>query len=287
MPAAKIETVAIFSKPGSEQAAKLVPDLLTWLADRKIATRIDPETAVYASRNDALPRDHAAREAQLIIVLGGDGTLLSAARAIGGRDIPLFAVNLGSLGFLTAIRVDELYDQLDRTLGGACNLGLRRTLHIELWRQGKCTAAYHALNDVTLAKAEIARMIELEVHVDSHLMCVYRADGLVISTPTGSTAYSLSAGGPIIFPTIAALCLTPICPHTLTQRPVILPENAIVEITPRGQATFLTVDGQVGELMAPGDRVICRLSSHSIHLVEPPAKSFFDVLREKLQWGGR
>ncbi len=283
-----MKTVGIISKPGSDKAAKLVGELLQWLAARDISARIDPETASYAGLTDSIPRDHVADGSELVIVLGGDGTLLSAARAVGGRDVPLFAVNLGNLGFLTSIKVDELYPQLERALRGDFRFGLRRMLHGELRRGGKCVASYEALNDVALAKAEIARMIELEVHVDGHFMCVYRADGLVLSTPTGSTAYSLSAGGPIIFPTVEALCLTPICPHTLTHRPVILPDETVIEVTARGSnATYLTVDGQVGELLQPGDQVVCRLSDRAIRLIAPPDKSFFDVLREKLEWGGR
>jgi NAD+ kinase len=283
-----MKTVGIISKPGSDSAAKLVVELLQWLSARGVSARIDTETAAYAGRSDGLPRDHVAEGAELVIVLGGDGTLLSAARATGGRDVPLFAVNLGNLGFLTSIKVEELYPQLERALKGDFRFGLRRMLHGELWRDGKCIGNYEALNDVALAKAEIARMIELEVHVDGHFMCVYRADGLVISTPTGSTAYSLSAGGPIIFPTVEALCLTPICPHTLSHRPVILPDEAVIEVTARGSnTTYLTVDGQVGELLEPGDKVVCRLSNRAIRLIAPPDKSFFDVLREKLEWGGR
>lgn len=280
--------VGIISKPRSEAAGEIVTGLLAWLDQHGMGVRLDPESAAYANRSDGFARDQVAEGCHLVIVLGGDGTLLSAARAVGGRNVPLLAVNLGSLGFLTSVTVDELYPQLERALRGDYTLGERRMLHSELWRSGKRVATYEALNDVALAKAEIARMIELEVHVDGHFMCVYRADGLVISTPTGSTAYSLSAGGPIIFPTMEALCLTPICPHTLSHRPVILPNKTVIEVTAHGSnATYLTIDGQVGELLELGDRVICRLSEQSIRLIAPPDKSFFDVLREKLQWGGR
>jgi NAD+ kinase len=283
-----MKTVGIISKPRSDGAAMLVSGLLAWLDAHGVAAQIDVETAAYAGRSDGLARDQVADGAELVIVLGGDGTLLSAARAAGGRDVPLFAVNLGNLGFLTSIKVDELYPQLERALRGDFRLSLRRMLHGELWRAGTCIGTYEALNDVALAKAEIARMIELEVHVDGHFMCVYRADGLVISTPTGSTAYSLSAGGPIIFPTVEALCLTPICPHTLSHRPIILPDEAVIEVTARGSnTTYLTVDGQVGEMLEPSDKIVCRLSNRAIRLIAPPDKSFFDVLREKLEWGGR
>lgn len=288
MPAAKIETVGIVSKPGSELTARLVPELVAWLEARSIGVRMDSETAGCAGRGFGMSREEVADGAQILIILGGDGTLLSAARAVGGRDIPLFAVNLGNLGFLTAIKVGEIYPQLERVLRGDYSLSRRRMLHAELWRGGACCCEYEALNDITLSKSEIARIINLEVDVDHHLMSVYHADGLIVSTPTGSTAYSLSAGGPIVFPTVAALCITPICPHTLTQRPVIVPDEAEIKITLLGGSqTYLTVDGQVGELLRAGDHVLCRRSEQTIGLIRQPDLLFFDVLREKLTWGGR
>jgi len=266
----------------------VVPELIAWLEARSIKVRMDPETAAYAGRGKGCDRDFVAEGAQLLIVLGGDGTLLSAARASGGRDIPLFAVNLGNLGFLTAIKVEELYPQLERVLEGDYLVGRRRMLHAELWRGDSLCCSYEALNDITLAKSEIARMIDLEVAVDGHPMSVYKADGLIVATPTGSTAYSLSAGGPVVFPTVAALCITPICPHTLTQRPVIVPEEAVIRVTLLGGTnTYLTVDGQLGELLKAGDHVVCRRSEKTVGLVHQPDLLFFDVLREKLKWGGR
>lgn len=288
MPGVKIETAAIISKPRSDRAAAVVPRLLAWLQERGIATRLDSETAIYAGGAPCFERREVAEGTQLLIVLGGDGTLLSAARAVGGRNIPIFAVNLGNLGFLTSIKVDALYSELERVLSGGFRVERRYMLQCELWRKGVCTGRYDALNDVSLAKAEIARMIDLEVHVDEHFMCVYKADGLIVSTPTGSTAYSLAAGGPIVFPTVAALCVTPICPHTLTHRPVIIPESAVIKIAVHSDVpTYFTADGQVGELMERGDHVVCKHSEHAVGLIQPPNLMFFDVLREKLQWGGR
>jgi NAD+ kinase len=286
---ATINSVGIISKPRSEQAARIVLGLIAWLTDRGIRVRMDFETAAYASSENAFVRDQVPEGAQLVIVLGGDGTLLSAARAIGGRDIPLFAVNLGGLGFLTAITVEELYPQLERALHGDFRIGRRRMLHTELWRGGERLSEFESLNDIALAKAEIARVIDLEVYVDKHFVCVYKADGLIIATPTGSTAYSLSAGGPIVFPSVASISITPICPHMLTNRPVIVPDSSIIEAIVRGddQTTYLTVDGQIGELLRGGDTVLCKRSEHSISLVRPPKLFFFDVLREKLKWGGR
>jgi len=286
-PISKISTASIISKPNSEKAAMVAPALVKWLAERGVAVRCDAETAAYLGNDTGLPREAVPEGAQLLIVLGGDGTLLSAARALKGRDIPLFAVNLGNLGFLTAITIEELYPQLERVFAGDYDVSRRRMLHTELWRAGDCACTYEALNDITLAKADIARIIDLQVQVDDHLMCLYKADGLIISTPTGSTAYSLSAGGPIMVPGVAALCITPICPHTLTNRPMIVPDEAVIQIRiSSDKTTYLTVDGQVGEELQKGDRVICRRSEQTVQLIRAGGVGFFDVLREKLQWGG-
>ncbi len=289
MPDVQINTVGIISKPRTDRAVTLVPALVAWLAERKIRVRLDEETAVYLGRrNEALSRQSVAEGAQLLIVLGGDGTLLAAARAMLGRGIPLLAVNLGNLGFLTAITVEELYPQLERVLRGDFSVSRRRMLHVELWRDGRMRGAYEALNDLCVAKAEIARMIDLDLFIDNQAVCVYKADGLIVSTPTGSTAYSLSAGGPIIFPAVTAHCITPICPHTLTHRPVIVPDDRTIKVVLRStNTTYLTVDGQAGELLAEGDEIICRRSDHTVDLIRQAGMMFFDVLREKLKWGGR
>jgi NAD+ kinase len=283
-----IKTVGIISKPRSDAAARIVPELMRWLADRGVGVRLDEESAGYAQAT-GVPRGEVPAGTQLVIVLGGDGTLLSAARAIGGSEIPLFAVNLGGLGFLTAITVDSLYPQLERALHGDFEVERRRMLYCEHRRNGLVVAKYEALNDCVFTKFEIARMIDLEMSIDGHFVCVYRADGLIVATPTGSTAYSLSAGGPIVFPTVGAIAVTPICPHTLTNRPVVLDDKSSIQITNLSDdsATYLTIDGQVGELLHKGDVVLCRRSENSVSLIHPPETIFFDVLREKLKWGGR
>jgi NAD+ kinase len=285
-----IKAVGLMAKPNSELAAKVVPELLSWLDQRGITVRYDQESAAYLGRDGGVPRNDVAKGVDLVIVLGGDGTLLSAARAVGRTDIPIFAVNLGSLGFLTSIAVGELYSELERALQGDFRIGRRRMLHCELWRGNDCVATYEALNDVVFTKKEIARMIELETRVDNHFVCVYKADGLILATPTGSTAYSLAAGGPIVFPQVSALCITPICPHTLTNRPVIVPDESIIQIVALDDddnQTYLTVDGQIGELLRHNDRVVCQRSDNSISLIRPPQMLFFDVLRKKLHWGER
>lgn len=284
-----IDTVGVISKPGIAQATSVIPGLFTWLKDKGVGVRYDQQTAFYVGKEDGLSRECVPEGCQLVIVLGGDGTLLSAARAIAGRDIPLFAVNLGGLGFLTAISVDELYPELERAFRHEHRVAYRRMLHCELWRGEHNVANYEALNDVVLTKAALARMIEMEARVGEHFVCSYRADGLIIATPTGSTAYSLSAGGPIVFPQVAALCITPICPHTLTNRPVLVPDDSVIHIISRAEndTAFLTIDGQVGEPLERDDSIICRRSDKSVQLIRPPRMMYFDVLREKLSWGER
>jgi NAD+ kinase len=283
-----IKTVGIISKPKLTQAAQIVRGLLDWLEQRGIGYRCDRQTADYAGSDTFFSREELPDGTDLVIVLGGDGTLLSAARFVAGRDIPLFAVNLGHLGFLTAIPVEDLYPELERAIRGEHRIGLRRMVDCELVRKGRSIASYSALNDVVVTKSELARMIDLDTHVDDHFVAAYKADGLIVSTPTGSTAYSLSAGGPVIFPSVAALCITPICPHMLTNRPVIVPENSVIQILNHGEdGTYLTIDGQVGEPLSRGDHIVCRASAKTIQLIRPPKMLFFDVLREKLKWGER
>jgi NAD+ kinase len=283
-----VKTAGIFTKPHAAGAAQLVPELMAWLAARGISVRLDEQTAVYAGPGEAgLPRSEVPLGCDLIIVLGGDGTLLSAARAVGHRGVPLFAVNLGGLGFLTAITVDDLYPELERSLTGNFTLTRRKMLAVAHLRGKETLAEYQALNDVVVAKTAIARIVDLEAWAGESFVCAYKADGLIIATPTGSTAYSLSAGGPIIYPTVNAICLTPICPHTLTNRPLIVPSDVALRIACQGSEAFLTVDGQVGAPLTEGDAVECRVSDFDVLLVRPPQKTFFDVLRQKLKWGER
>jgi NAD+ kinase len=285
-----IKTVGIVSKPGIPRGYELVPALNEWLEERGVRVRMDEQTAVYADRNDGLPRDQVPDDdTQLVIVLGGDGTLLAAARSLRGREIPLLPVNLGGLGFLTAITAREIYSALERGFRGEHRVGTRRMIACELRRAGKVIAQYDALNDVVITKASLARMIDIRTYVDEHYVCTYKADGLIVCTPTGSTAYSLSAGGPIIFPTVAAVCLTPICPHTLTNRPVIVPDSMTIRMRnlAEDENAYLTIDGQIGEPLCHKDEVVCSRSQRKILLVRPPRMMYFDVLREKLSWGER
>jgi NAD+ kinase len=284
-----IETVGIITKPAVPAAQDLVPKIVAWLRERGLKVRADEETAAYANGEEGIPRGSVPESCDLIIVLGGDGTLLSAARAIGKHEIPLFPVNLGGLGFLTAITMDEVFPNLERALRGEHRVAKRKLLNTEVVRCGNVIASYDALNDAVLSKSSIARMIDLQAYVDEQFVANYKADGLIICTPTGSTAYSLAAGGPIIFPSVPALCMTPICPHMLTNRPVLVAETSVIRVISQGpdESVFLTIDGQIGNPVQHGDTIVCRSSSFALHLIRPPRMMFFDVLRQKLKWGER
>ena len=284
-----IKVVGIMAKPGIPHASTIMPQLVEWLKARGIEARLDEESSIYMGLTNGLRRSEIPEGAQMIIVLGGDGTLLAAARAVAGREIPILPVNLGGLGFLTAITLDQLYPELDRAFQGQQRIVPRSMLHGDLIRRGQIVKSYEALNDIVIAKTQFARMIDLEAYVDKQYVSTFKADGLIVATPTGSTAYSLSAGGPIVFPAVAALCITPVCPHTLTNRPVLVPETSAIELVSHAadHEAFLTVDGQVGEPLLNEDRVVCRCSDQRVLLVRPPKMFFFDVLRQKLKWGER
>ncbi len=228
-----------------------------------------------------------------MIVLGGDGTLLAMADRIGqaGRDIPILGVNFGSLGFLTEIRIDELYPSLESVLNGTARYDERLMLHAEATRAGHPPDQRIVLNDVVFTKTALSRMIELVVSVSGSFVTRVKADGLIIASPTGSTAYNLAAGGPIVHPVVDALVLTPIAPHTLTNRPVIIPASALVEVQPLVESeaddVFVTYDGQTGYELRQGDVVRVRRADQTLRLVRAPARSYFEVLREKLKWGER
>ncbi|PYX87662.1 MAG: NAD(+) kinase, partial [Acidobacteria bacterium] len=224
-----------------------------------------------------------------VIVLGGDGTLLAAARAVAHAQIPILAVNLGSLGFLTEVALGELYPTLEAVHENRCGTERRAMLHCQLVRAGKCVAEYSALNDVVAGKGTIARMADFDLFLNGVLICNYKADGLILATPTGSTAYSLASGGPILVPNVDAFVITPVSPHSLTNRPLVVHDSAQFEIrvktTP--EESYLTVDGQVGTPLCAGDRVICKKSSDHVILLRLKDRNFFDVLRTKLKWGER
>jgi NAD+ kinase len=222
-----------------------------------------------------------------VIVLGGDGTLLAAARVFARSGVPILSVNLGALGFLTEVRLADIYTHLEAWNKGGCCIESRAMVHSELWRDGKLNCEHDALNDVVVAKGAIARMGHFAVEVDDQLAAVFRADGVIVATPTGSTAYSLAAGGPVLTPGVDVLVVTPICPHQLTLRPMVLPgaSRILVRIEGVPDQTFLTVDGQEAIQLRLGDELRCRHSDLSVKLIRLGENGFFDVLRSKLKWG--
>ncbi len=285
-----MKRIGVVAKTDREEARTVVPRLLEWCAARGIQPVLEketaalcPETTVATARKPELPG-----QVDLLLVLGGDGTLLSMARLVGDLGVPILGVNLGGLGFLTALTVDELFPALEAYLAGGLVVEDRMMLAAAVSRQAERLSEYVALNDVVITKSAMSRIIRLEVAVDSDFATGYRADGLIISTPTGSTAYSLSAGGPIVFPTMDAVVLTPICSHTLTNRPIVLPASQHIDVTLLSdQDVMLTLDGQVGFALKQWDTVEVRRAAARIRLLRFPQKHFFSVLRTKLKWGER
>jgi len=285
-----IRAAGIICKPIRDLVSSVVPPLVEWLHGRKIEVLIDQETQEYIRLDaPALPRDALAEKIDLLIVLGGDGTLLSAARALGNHNVPILAVNLGGLGFLTSVTLDELYPLLEQVLAGKHRTSERMMLDAEVIREGKTIERQCALNDAVANKAALARMLDFDVHVDRNHVGRYRADGIIVATPTGSTAYSLAAGGPIIDPDLNAFVITPICPHMLTNRPLVVSDAARIDLdfAPAEEPVYVTLDGQIGFQLNPKDRVTIAKSRNRVALVRPPSKTYFEVLRSKLKWGER
>jgi NAD+ kinase len=285
----EIRSVGICTKPDQPQLAELVRGLHKWLVEKGLEVVVDKQAADWIGA-PAVKRSELAARVDMIIVLGGDGTLLAVARAAGSRAVPILGVNLGTLGFLSEIHRDELYPTLEQVFAGSFGLESRMRLEVTVQRGGNEIARYLALNDAVLAKTHLSRILDLETHADGVEVVTYHADGLIVSTPTGSSAYSLSAGGPLVLPVLAAIVLTPICPHTLTQRPLVLPDRCEILIhlrDPHGVEVRLTVDGQVGCEVEPGDSVTVRRSPHPVQLLVPPDRNRFEVMRAKLRWGER
>jgi NAD+ kinase len=285
----QVRALGICVKPEQPQVADLVGELEDWLRERGIRTELDPQAARWKGET-APPFEETAGKVDLVVVLGGDGTLLAAARAVGTRAVPILGVNLGGLGFLTDTASGELYRALEDVLAGRYKVETRMRLEVGAERNGRSLGRFLALNDAVIGKSALSRMIELETLADGAPVTTYHADGLIAATPTGSSAYSLSAGGPLLLPEFEAIVLTPICPHTLTQRPLVQPQTSRVEIRvhlQRGGDVHLTVDGQVGEALAEGDVVHVRRSEHPVHLLVPPGRNRFEVMRAKLRWGER
>jgi NAD+ kinase len=283
-------SVAIVSKPRKPELAQLLPELIDWLRKHDYNPLLDFEGATYTDAAPAVDRsDMPAHKPKLVIVLGGDGTLLSVARVFAATGIPILSVNLGSLGFLTEVRLGALYTTLESWCENCHTLDSRAMLHSEVRRDGTVVKTYEALNEVVVSKGDIARMGEFAVELDGKSVARFRADGVIISTPTGSTAYTLAANGPILTPDVDALVVTPICPHLLTLRPIVVRGDSCLTVRVEGVPTqcLLTVDGQTGFELQVGDEVTCQRSDYTVNLVRLSESGFFDALRSKLSWGER
>jgi len=284
-----VKRVGIIAKPHKPEVRTVLQELLPWLEARGVEPVLDVDTAGLAGMPDGQGKADLPGLVDLLLVLGGDGTLLSVARLVGARDVPILGVSLGGLGFLTEVTLEEIYQTLDAVFQGTYEVSQRILLSVTVHRQGERIAEYVALNDAVINKGALARMIELETHIDGQYVTTFRADGLILSTPTGSTAYCLAAGGPIVYPTLRALVVAPICPHMLNFRPLVIPDAAKVEIV-QGSANenaYLTLDGQVGFALRHRDVIKVVRSDHTITLLKAPGKNYFQILRTKLKWGER
>jgi NAD+ kinase len=278
----QIRSVAIVVKPNNSEAQTTAEELSGWLKTRNIELIGEPVCA-----GKELDADAVHLDADLIVVLGGDGTMIATARMIGDRDVLVLGINYGGLGYLTDFRIEEMHSALETIFQGEYEVDRREMLDIEHRRGDKVLATGRVLNDVVINKAALARIIEIEVRLNDLFVNSFRADGLIVATPTGSTAYNLSAGGPIVYPSMNAVVLTPICPFTLTNRPIVVPDQASIELKllHENEGVVLTLDGQTGYPMLGDDTVVIRKSATTFNLFQPPNRNYFDVLRNKLKWG--
>ena len=277
------------SKPNKPELAGIVPNLVDWFRRHQYELVIDQETAAFTSGLEVVAREQiATRQLNFVVVLGGDGTLLSVARAVAKAGIPILGVNLGALGFLTEVPLDELYPTLEDIEKSCCNVETRSMVHCEVLRDDARIAGYDALNDVVVGKGTISRLNHCDVFIDEAFVSRYQADSLIVATPTGSTAYSLAAGGPILMPSVDAFVVTAVSAHSLTHRPLVVRDTSKIEIVVATgmEEAYLSIDGQVGMPMLDGDRVQCRKSEYQVNLLHTKG-TFFDVLRTKLKWGQR
>jgi NAD+ kinase len=283
------KTAALISRPDRPEVARLLPGLVTWLGENGYKVIIDEATAGYTNGQEVVPRAQmSSRALDLVIVLGGDGTLLSAARVTAAVDVPLLGVNLGSLGFLTDVPLQSLYPMLEAITQGRATVEQRSLMECQLLRNDTVRGSYLVFNDAVVNKTALARLNTYDLYIDKAFVSSYRADGMIVATPTGSTAYSLSAGGPVLMPTVKALVITPVAPHSLTHRPLVVPDSVEIEILLRSEeeVAYLSLDGQPGLDLRDGDRVRCRRSEHQVSLFRT-GTDFFHVLRTKLKWGER
>jgi NAD+ kinase len=287
--ASTLKTAAIISRPERPEVAKILPGLLAWLGEHGYKVIIDEQTAKYIGGQQVMPRQQMSSQAlDLVVVLGGDGTLLSAARVTAAVDVPLLGVNLGSLGFLTEVPLQSRYPMLDAIAQGRAEVQHRSLMQVQLLRGDAVRGSYLVFNDAVVNKTALARLNTYELYIGKAFVASYRSDGMIVATPTGSTAYSLSAGGPVLMPTVNAFVITPVAPHSLTHRPLVVPDSVEIEILLRSEeeVAYLSLDGQPGLDLRDGDRVRCRRSEHHVKLFRTES-DFFHVLRTKLKWGER
>jgi len=283
-----MKKIGIICKTGQSEPVEILKELLPWLRQKGCETHVDNETASVLNI-EGVPRSQIPSLADIIVVLGGDGTMLGVARLVGEKGVPILGVNIGGLGFLTAVYKDELYEVLEQVLAGECSVEERIMLKACVIRHSECIAEYVVVNDVVVNKGALARIIDLETYINHNFVATFKADGLIISTPTGSTAYALSAGGPILYPTLKSIILAPICPHTLTNRPIVLPDDVLIEIVlkSRNEDVFLTIDGQVGFSLRQNDIVEVKKSEFKARFFIPCERDYYQILRTKLKWGER
>lgn len=284
-----IRRVVIVAKLGPPEGQRLALQMGEWLEQRGIAVTFETNTASAIGRQNGISRNALPPDMDLAVVAGGDGTLLSVARAAAPLGIPILGVNLGSLGFLTELQPEEIFPGLQAVLDGNLVIDERQMLRVRPFREGKEQPEFALLNDAVIAKSALARMISIELLVDGQRVTTYTSDGLIVSTPTGSTAYNLSAGGPILDPHMRAFVISPICPHSMTYRPLVVPGSVTLEIVLRsdGEAVYSTLDGQIGFPMEIDDALKIDAHPNPVRLVRIADRTFFEVLRRKLSWGGR
>ena len=293
MTTSSIQRIGIVLKPHQPDALKTMCELTIWLAERGISLiggpQIERERIVQQTgcAVEQVEPEKIAACADLILVLGGDGTMIAAARLMGDAEVPVLGVNYGGLGYLAEFRIEEVYEALDSILAANYRLDKRVMLAVELMRGDQTVTRNRVLNDVVINKSALARIIEIEAYLNQQFVNSFRADGLIVSTPTGSTAYNLSAGGPVIFPSMNAVVITPICPFTLSNRPIVVPDDAVIELRLKTdqEDVALTLDGQVGFPLKVEDKVVIHKSQTTFNLVQPTNRNYFDVLRDKLRWG--
>lgn len=282
-----MQTIGILTKPKFPDVQRILKDLVIWLRERQKTVLLDGKAAALLGEPSQHRKTQIAAQSDLVLVLGGDGTMLNAARLVEEREVPILGVNMGGLGFLTEVTVDQLYDSLEKIFAEAFLVEERLMLRARIERHGEHVAHSSVLNDVVVSKGTLARMIEVQISINGQFVTSLRGDGLIISSPTGSTAYSLSSGGPIVNPSVRALLLTPICPHTLTHRPLLVESTAELDVVLASQedGAMATFDGQVGVALTHGDAVSVHASDHRTKLIRFPDKTYYEVLRRKLKWG--